>query len=127
MFIIAGLADDLNTPRVIAELHRLLAAARAAPADDDAADAPSKVLRASCRFIGIAVEEVDLAAASRAALTIDESRIEALIQERLDARAAKDFARSDAIRDELAAEGIALKDGKDPATGAAITTWEVKR
>ena len=28
---------------------------------------------------------------------------------------------------ELAAMGIALKDGKDPATGEAITTWDVKR
>ena len=60
-------------------------------------------------------------------MDIDESRIAGLIQERLDARAAKDFARGDEIRDTLAAEGIQLKDGKDPETGQPITTWEVKR
>jgi cysteinyl-tRNA synthetase len=37
-------------------------------------------------------------------------RIEALIQERLTARKAKDFKRSDAIRDELKAAGIVLED-----------------
>ena len=50
-----------------------------------------------------------------------------LIAARLDARRAKNFAESDRIRDELAAMGIALKDGKDPVTGDPITTWEVKR
>ena len=33
----------------------------------------------------------------------------------------------DRIRDELLAQGIQLKDGKDPATGERVTTWEVKR
>jgi cysteinyl-tRNA synthetase len=52
--------------------------------------------------------------------------IEALITARLDARRAKNFAESDRIRDELAAMGIQLKDGKD-ADGQPTTTWEVKR
>jgi cysteinyl-tRNA synthetase len=54
------------------------------------------------------------------------AEIEALIAARLEARRAKNFAESDRIRDELAAMGIALKDGKDPA-GEPTTTWEVKR
>ena len=45
---------------------------------------------------------------------------------RLEARRTKNFAESDRIRDELAAMGIALKDGKD-ADGNPVTTWEVKR
>lgn len=49
-----------------------------------------------------------------------------LITARLAARAAKNWARSDRIRDELAAMGIQLKDGKDEA-GNPVTTWEVKR
>ena len=53
--------------------------------------------------------------------------VDALIAARLDARRAKNFAESDRIRDELAAMGIALKDGKDAATGEPTTTWEVKR
>lgn len=39
--------------------------------------------------------------------------IERLIQERQDARKQRDFARSDAIRDELAAQGIILEDTRD--------------
>ena len=57
----------------------------------------------------------------------EEAKIESLIAARLDARRAKNFAESDRIRDELAAMGIALKDGKDPATGEPVTTWEAKR
>ena len=44
--------------------------------------------------------------------TVDllDNEIDALIQEREDARAAKDFARADAIRDQLKEEGILLED-----------------
>jgi cysteinyl-tRNA synthetase len=53
--------------------------------------------------------------------------VQSLVDARLEARKAKNFAESDRIRDELAKMGIALKDGKDPNTGEPITTWEVKR
>ncbi|MCB1494458.1 MAG: cysteine--tRNA ligase [Bauldia sp.] len=43
------------------------------------------------------------------------------------ARAEKNWAEADRIRDELDAMGIALKDAKDPETGELVTTWEVKR
>jgi cysteinyl-tRNA synthetase len=45
-----------------------------------------------------------------------------MIDFRLAARAAKNWAESDRIRDELAKMGVALKDNKD-----GTTTWEVKR
>ena len=48
--------------------------------------------------------------------------IDSLISLRLAARAAKNWAESDRIRDELLAQGIVLKDNKD-----GTTTWEVKR
>jgi cysteinyl-tRNA synthetase len=44
---------------------------------------------------------------------IDEAEVEAAIARRKEARAAKDFAASDAIRDELAAQGVEVMDG-DP-------------
>ena len=50
------------------------------------------------------------------------SKVESLISVRRDARAAKNWAESDRIRDELAAMGIALKDNKD-----GTTTWEPAR
>jgi cysteinyl-tRNA synthetase len=51
---------------------------------------------------------------------LDAQAIEALIVERRQARLQKDFARADAIRDELAAKGIVLLDS------AEGTTWKVK-
>ena len=51
-----------------------------------------------------------------------KERIAGLIATRQAARAAKNWAESDRIRDELAAMGVALKDNKD-----GTTTWEVKR
>jgi cysteinyl-tRNA synthetase len=52
--------------------------------------------------------------------------VEELIEARNAARARKDFKESDRIRDELAAMGIVLKDGKD-ADGNPVTTWEIAR
>jgi cysteinyl-tRNA synthetase len=46
---------------------------------------------------------------------------------RLAARAEKNWAEADRIRDELAEKGILLKDGKDPETGEPVTTWEPAR
>ena len=40
----------------------------------------------------------------------DDTRIQALVDERTAAKKSRDFARADAIRDQLAAEGIALED-----------------
>ena len=53
--------------------------------------------------------------------------VDAFIKARLAARAEKNWAEADRIRDELAAKGIQLKDGKDPETGEPVTTWELVR
>jgi len=106
--LLDALADDLNTARVLAELHALR----------KAGDLPA--LLAGLDLLGIALPEV-------AAPAVVAPEVERLIAARLDARRAKNFAESDRLRDELAAMGIALKDGKDPATGEPTTAWEVKR
>ncbi len=54
-------------------------------------------------------------------------QIDRLVESRVAARKAKNFAEADRIRSELDAMGIQLRDSKDPATGEVITTWEVKR
>ena len=50
---------------------------------------------------------------------VDAARIDALVQERQDARASKNFARADEIRDELQAMGVVLKDQ------GGQTVWEI--
>ena len=52
---------------------------------------------------------------------VDEAEIHRAIEARKAARAAKNFAESDRIRDEMLAKGILLKDGPHG------TTWEVKK
>jgi cysteinyl-tRNA synthetase len=115
--VLEALGDDLNTAKAIAELHAL----------DKRGDHAG--LKASLQLMGF--DEARLgeltAEADAEADMKDTARIDDLIAARLAARKAKNFAESDRIRDELAAMGIQLKDGKDPATGEPVTTWEVMR
>ena len=57
---------------------------------------------------------------------VDSKIVDALLIKRTEARAQKNFKESDRIRDELAAMGVVLKDGKD-ADGKPVTTWEIAR
>ncbi|CDN53364.1 Cysteine--tRNA ligase [Neorhizobium galegae bv. officinalis bv. officinalis str. HAMBI 1141] len=111
--VVNALADDLNTVAAVQALHAL---AQEAHGDPDAL----AVFAASAAFLGVLPEktEVDEALASA---------VDALVALRLEMLKAKNFAEADRIRNELSDKGIQLKDGKDPATGERVTTWEVKR
>jgi cysteinyl-tRNA synthetase len=114
--VIAALSDDLNTSQAAAQLHALAAKGRGG--DYQAACD----LKATCRFLGFSLKEVELQAILRRQKShIDSSRVDALIADRTAARARKDFKESDRIRDELAAMGVVIKDSKDG------TTWEIAR
>ena len=111
--VLDALSDDLNTVAAIQAIHALAGQAGSSP---DAA----KAYAASAALLGVLPKKQDISAD----LTGD---IESKIQARLELFKVKNFAEADRIRDELLAQGIQLKDGKDPATGERVTTWEVKR
>ena len=107
----AALEDDLNTPKAIAELHKLAGAAK----DDGKAAAD---LCASAHLLGLLWQDSDdwFAWKPKKAEALDDITIEGLIAARTQARADKDFATSDRIRDELAEKGVILKDGPEGTT-----------
>jgi len=115
----AALCDDLNTPQALAELSQLADAARQA-GDAEAKRSAKAALLGAGALLGLLQQDPEAwfkQAGGEA--EIDEARIEALLEERRAARAAKDFKRADAIREELTAMGIAIEDG------AQGTRWSV--
>ena len=103
----AAVSDDLNTPRALPVLDELLADKLIAPADRLAA------LEAFDAVLGLGLAELkreDLRVRPAGAL-LAEPDIGVRLAERRDARAAKDFARADAIRAELADAGVEVMDG----------------
>ena len=106
----AALCDDLNTPKALAALHRL--AGDLNRAGDEATRAQARAaLRGSGALLGLL--QADPEAWFRGAGQQDgmsDADIEALIAARAAARAQRDFAEADRIRDAMAAEGITLED-----------------
>nr|WP_321525368.1 cysteine--tRNA ligase [uncultured Cohaesibacter sp.] len=121
--VVAALADDLNTPKAIAELHGLRG--KVAQGDKQAAAA----LKASLQqLIGVLAQDPKAWADWRPAGAgeVDEAAIQALVDERLAARNNKDFAKSDELRDQLSAMGVVLKDSKNKETGTFETAWSLE-
>jgi cysteinyl-tRNA synthetase len=108
--VLEALLDDLNTPKAVAEMHALKHAGG------------RKALAGTLAFFGFRESELKAWQHQHApAPAIDPADIESHISARNAARAAKNWAESDRIRDELAGMGIKLTDSKDG------TTWEVAR
>ncbi len=132
---LAGLANDLNTADAMAAIFELVRAANTAidqrqfftrdrdailpvlrdfdavfdVVDDRDAEATRRALdwaTASGRIGDVAPELI-------AAQSLTDDRIEALVAERTAAKKARNFARSDAIRTELAEKGVILEDSRD--------------
>jgi cysteinyl-tRNA synthetase len=76
--------------------------------------------------VNVSLENGIVSITERSGNNSPELRVKELIANRAAARAQKDFKESDRIRDELAAMGVVLKDGKD-VDGKPVTTWEIAR
>ena len=109
---LAAMADDLNTPIALAAGLRgaaaILKAHREAPLSGASARAADAYLDRIDALLGIVHAQVPADAAEAA----DDlaAQVEPLVVQRTAARAAKDWARADAIRDELAALGVEVVD-----------------
>jgi cysteinyl-tRNA synthetase len=129
----AALDDDFNTAAVLGLLADAFTAANAL-ADKRGKKTPEDRARLArfardARLVGHELglvqrppAEALLALRDRAASRrgIDQALVTRRIEERTAARKARDFARSDAIRDELLTQGVALMDGPQG------TTWKVE-
>lgn len=116
----AALDDDLNTPQALAELAAIAGNARvlrnAIGNGEASGNGPllalatlGASLRAGGRVLGL-LQQLPAAWFARGASGDDDARIQALVEERAAAKQARDFARADSIRDQLAGEGILLED-----------------
>ena len=100
--------DDLNTPVALAALHEL--ATKANKAAPQTASAARNALLAGGWLLGLLQEDPETYFQGADTADADSAAIDALIAERNAARKARNFQRADAIRDELAAQGIELED-----------------
>ncbi|MCP5019095.1 MAG: cysteine--tRNA ligase [Ketobacter sp.] len=108
------LMDDLATPQVLAVLHALAGDINKASGQEKLL--LQQVLRKAGSFIGLLDKDAEAwfkwqPASQQGGLSDDA--IETLIQERVNAKANKNFARADEIRTELKDQGITLEDSKD--------------
>jgi cysteinyl-tRNA synthetase len=122
---VAAMNDDFNVPAALAILHEALRAGNSA-VDESNADEVTEQLNAAimmCKVLN--VYPFDVNAAGDAVWPTSEvssdlrDKIEQLVADRLAAKAAKDFARADAIREELTNLGVTLEDSADK------TNWSV--
>ena len=113
--VVAALEDDLNTPKAMAEFFSL---ARALNKSSDAAEREqlAATMYASGALLGLLGSDPEAWFAGHVEGELSSAEIDALLQKRQDARADRDFAAADAIRDKLAAAGITIEDGPQGTT-----------
>ena len=120
----SALDEDLAIPAALAAVHEAVRAGNIALEADDAAAVGAQLasVRAMLSVLGIdplAANWTEASGSGSGEHAALDSLIRNLLDERTAARATKDFARADAIRDQLTAAGVELSDGADQ------THWSV--
>jgi cysteinyl-tRNA synthetase len=116
--VLEALEDDLNTPTALAALNQI---ARRISAAETGAEAAA-CLRVSGQLLGLLQHApAEWFSGRQVDTALSEAEIESLIEARKAARARRDFAAADRIRDDLAERGIVLKDRPDG------TSWEIAK
>lgn len=113
---VEAMCDDFNTPMVIAHLFEITRLINlVADKKETVTEADKKALKENFAIVfndilGMKNEQADNS------MHIVDSLMQVILSLRKEARANKDWAKSDMIRDELAKAGIVIKDGKDGAS-----------
>ena len=108
--------DDFNTPEALAVMFELARELnRAKQEQPEQAARLGSELKQLGAVLGLLQQapQTFLKGTQQQGLPLSESEIEAKIAQRIEAKANKDFAQADAIRDELSALGIILKDSRE--------------
>ncbi|AJY50580.1 Cysteinyl-tRNA synthetase [Halomonas sp. KO116] len=108
--------DDFNTPEALAVMFELAREVnRAKQEQPDEAARLGGELKQLGAILGLLQQapQIFLKGTQQQGMPLSESEIEAKIAQRIEAKANKDFAQADAIRDELSALGIILKDSRE--------------
>ena len=118
--LILALEDDLNTPKAMAEYFAL--ARELNKASDDAERVRlAAVMYAAGELMGLLNEDPEAWFAGTTSGEFTPEAIESLLAERKAARAGRDFARADGIRDTLAEAGVLIEDGPSGTTWRRAT------
>lgn len=111
---IASLDDDFNTPEALACVFELVNLANKNIDKTNFVISAKAVLKEMLKILGITLKAVKVDTG------ISEEEIRSKIQDRVNAKKAKDYTLADSIREELEAKGVVLEDTKDG------TTWRRK-
>lgn len=108
--VVAALEDDLNTPKALAEMFNLARVLNKTTIEDERRQLAAELL-ACGDLVGLMQKDIEewFSGGDDGDLSADD--IETLLEQREVARAKRDFAAADAIRDKLAAAGITIEDG----------------
>ncbi|NNF40174.1 MAG: cysteine--tRNA ligase [Woeseiaceae bacterium] len=113
--LIEALEDDINTPRALAEMFALARALNKAHDEQEKVTLAAE-LYASGTLLGLLAGDPEQWFAGAVEGDMPAAEIEALIEERNTAKAARDFARADAIREQLQGSGVTIQDSRDGTT-----------
>jgi cysteinyl-tRNA synthetase len=113
--LLAALEDDLNSPKAMAEFFGL---ARKLNKSGDVAEKQqmAAAMFAAGDLMGLLQTDPEEWFEGHAEGQISAGEIEALIEQRKQAKAERDFETADSIRDQLAAAGVSIEDGREDTT-----------